>query len=226
MAPRSATGTETADRPELAQLSLTEQAHVRIREDIIEGRIRPNVRLVAADLAEQLNISRTPVREALHLLQSEGLVSTTGRGFTVREYTPEEIRYNYEVRAALEAMAARLAAERGSKEDIKSLEAVGAHHLTVVRDPRDVMVNLNDAFHEGIMRAAGNPTLHHINLRNSQRFFSYKIAKLYSADEARDAIRGHAAILKGIKRRDGNAASRAAREHVLDALTITLTKLR
>lgn len=209
-----------------SELSLTEQAHQRIREDIIEGRIRPNVRLVAADLAEQLSISRTPVREALHLLQNEGLVSTTGRGFTVREYTAEEIRYNYEVRAALEAMAARLAAERASRTQIKALEDVGAHLVGVVRESRDVMVDLNDAFHNRIMAAAGNPTLQQVNLRNSQRFFSYKIAKLYSADEARDAIRGHTAILKGIKSRDGDAASRAAREHVLDALEITLTKLR
>lgn len=206
--------------------SLTEQARQTIREAIIEGRIRPNVRLVAADLAEQLDISRTPIREALHLLASEGLVSATGRGFIVREYTGDEIRHSYEVRAALEAMAARLAAERASTADIKALERIGAHRIGLVDDPRDVMVDLNDAFHEAIMTAAGNPTLRMVNHRNSQRFFSYKIAKLYSRDEARDAIRGHAAIVRGIKKRDGDAASAAARRHVLDALEITLLKIR
>lgn len=206
--------------------SLTEQARRTIREAIIEGRIRPNVRLVAADLAEQLEISRTPIREALHLLASEGLVSATGRGFLVREYTVDEIRHSYEVRAALEAMAARLAAERASTADIKALERIGAHRIGIVDDPRDVMVDLNDAFHEAIMTAAGNPTLRTVNHRNSQRFFSYNIAKLYSRDEARDAIRGHAAIVRGIKKRDGDAASAAARHHVLDALEITLQKIR
>lgn len=214
---------EPADMP---AVSLTERARRKIREDIIEGRIGPNVRLVAGDLAEQLQISRTPIREALQLLASEGLVSTTGRGFIVRKYTVGEVRHNYEVRAALEAMGARLAAERAATADIKALERIGAHRVGLVDDPRDLMVDLNDAFHEAIMRAAGNPALHTVNLRNSQRFFSYNIAKLYSREEARDAIRGHAAIVKAIKKRDGDAASHAARQHVFDALEITLKKLR
>src|ERR1700748_2679930 len=68
-------------------LSLTDEAHRRIRSDIIAGRIRPNVHLVAWDWANQLKISRPPVREALQLLASEGLVIGTRRGFVVREHS-------------------------------------------------------------------------------------------------------------------------------------------
>ncbi|MDQ6524927.1 GntR family transcriptional regulator [Nocardioides sp. LHD-245] len=207
-------------------LSLTEEAHRRIRTDIIEGRIRPNVHLVANDLAQQLQISRTPIREALQLLANEGLVVATKRGFVVREHSAEEIRLIYEVRAALEEMAARLAALRATDEHITALEKLGAHTKAAAESPRDVIVDLNDAFHEAIMIAAGNPRLANINARNSEHFFNYNIAKLYSHEEAALAIAEHEAMLKAIKKRDPDAAARASREHVLNALEVTLQKLR
>lgn len=207
-------------------LSLTDEAHRRIRSDIIAGRIRPNVHLVASDLASQLEISRTPVREALQLLASEGLVIGTRRGFVVREHSVDEIRHIYEVRAALEEMAARLAAERATKEDIAALEKLGAHTRATVDQARDVIVDLNDAFHEAIMVAAGNPRLQNINQRNSEHFFNYNIAKLYTHEEAAAAITGHAKIFSAIKKRDADAAARGARDHVFEALEVTLLKLR
>jgi DNA-binding GntR family transcriptional regulator len=207
-------------------LSLTEEAHRQIRADIIEGRIRPNVHLVANDLAQQLQISRTPIREALQLLASEGLVVATKRGFVVREYSPDEVRYIYEVRAALEGMAARLVALRATDEQIKALEGLGAHTKAAAESPRDVIVDLNDAFHESIMVAAGNPRLQNINSRNSEHFFNYNIAKLYSDDEAVVAIAEHEAILKAITKRDADAAAKASRDHVMNALEVTLQKLR
>ncbi|MBM7518672.1 GntR family transcriptional regulator [Nocardioides nitrophenolicus] len=207
-------------------LSLTEEAHRRIRSDIIEGRIRPNVHLVANDLAQQLEISRTPIREALQLLASEGLVVATRRGFVVREHSPEEIRHIYEVRAALEEMAARLAAERATADHIATLEQLGAHTKATAGGPREVIVDLNDAFHEAIMVAARNPRLRNINQRNSEHFFNYNIAKLYSHEEAAQAIAEHATMLKAIKKRDGDAAAKASREHVMNALEVTLQKLR
>lgn len=207
-------------------VSLTEEAHRRIRADIIEGRIRPNVHLVAADLAQELEISRTPIREALQLLASEGLVVATRRGFVVREHSLDEVREIYEVRAALEAMAARLAAERASAEQIRAIERVGAHRRSTVDHARDVIVDQNDVFHEAIMLAGGNGRLQIINQRNSEHFFNYQIARLYTREEAAAAIAGHGRILTAIKKRDGDAAATAAREHVLEALEVTVRKLR
>lgn len=207
-------------------VSLTSEAHQRIRSDIIEGRIRPNVHLVAATLAQDLNISRTPVREALQILANEGLVTATRRGYVVREHSGEEIRHIYEVRAGLEEMAARLTAERASDDEIAAIAALGAHTSEAAESPREVIVDLNDAFHEAIMVATGNPRLRNINQRNSKHFFNYKIANLYSQEEAAAAIAGHAKIMDAIKNRDPDAAGAAAREHVLEALEVTLLKLR
>ncbi|HET7388354.1 MAG TPA: GntR family transcriptional regulator [Nocardioidaceae bacterium] len=207
-------------------VSLTEEAHRRLRSDIITGRIRPNVHLVANDLAQQLEISRTPIREALQLLASEGLVAATRRGFVVREYSNEEIRHIYEVRAALEEMAARLAAERATDAQIEALEKLGAHTKEAAERPREMIVDLNDAFHDSIMIAASNPRMQHINSRNSEQFFNYNIAKLYSHEEASLAIAEHEGMLKAIKMRDSDAAAEAAREHVMNSLEVTLQKLR
>jgi DNA-binding GntR family transcriptional regulator len=213
--------------------SLTAQAYQRLRSEIIRGRIRPNVHLVAADLAGRLETSRTPIREALQLLASEGLVVAAKRGYVVREHTHDEIREIYEVRAALEEMAARLVAQRATDEQIGVIEAIGAHRRSVARDlrsdiqdARTLVVRLNDEFHDAIMRGAGNLRLADINQRNSQHFFSHDIGKLYSSDEAAMAVKGHARIMAALKRRDPDAAGAAAREHVLEALEVTLSKLR
>jgi len=103
----------------VATLIIDAQSRDLLRRQIVEGTLRPRERLIAADLADKLQVSRTPVREALYLLASEGLVVPTRRGFAVREFTPSEIIEIYEVRAALEGMAARLAAERGGGRAIE-----------------------------------------------------------------------------------------------------------
>lgn len=204
----------------------TEEAHRVIRQNIIEGRFRPNTHLVAGDLASQLGASRTPVREALQLLENEGLVIKTGRGFIVREHTVEEIRHIYEVRAGLEELGARLAAERATAEQIQAIEAVGCHRRDTVEHWQDLIVDLNSSFHDAVMEASSNPLLHEVNQRISEHFFNYRIAKLYSREEAAAAIDGHAEILQRIQDRDIDGAGVAARRHVLDALDILLSKLR
>ena len=205
--------------------SLTMDTFQRLRDDIVHGRIRPNVHLVAAELAERLDISRTPVREALHLLASEGLVSATKRGFVVREHTTDEIREIYEVRAALEEMAARLVADRGSDKAIREIEELGAHEVSAI-DDRSVLADLNTAFHQAIMRVAGNERLNQINQRNSEQFFNQGIAHLYTTQESADAVAGHARILDAIKQRDPDRAGYEARQHVLDSFQVTLRTLR
>jgi len=206
--------------------SLTYETHNRLRTDIIQGSIRPNERLIAADLAERLSISRTPVREALQLLEAEGLVVAVKRGYMVREHTSEEIREIYEVRAALEGMATRLVATRASNEALAAIEDLGAHDDELATVERARLVNLNDQFHAAIFEASGNERLGRINRLNSEHFFNYKIAELYTDAEALASVRGHAAIVKAIMARDGDAAEKAAREHSDEALEATLTKIR
>jgi len=207
--------------------SLTFEALTRLRDEIIQGKMRPNERLIAADLAERLNTSRTPIREALQLLEAEQLVVAAKRGYVVREHTKEEIVEIYEVRAALEGMAARLAAQKTGTSAYKDIEAIGAHKDSLITsNDRKLIVDLNDEFHAAIFAASGNSRLDRINQSNSQHFFNYRIAELYTKEETKISIKGHALILKAIKNHDADQADAAAQEHVLEALKVTLIKLR
>jgi DNA-binding GntR family transcriptional regulator len=207
--------------------SLTFEALTRLRDEIIQGKIRPNERLIAADLALRLNTSRTPIREALQLLEAEELVSPAKRGYVVREHTKEEIAEIYEVRAALEGMAARLAAQKTGTSAYKEIEVIGAHKDSLITsNDRKLIVDLNDQFHAAIFTACGNSRLDRINRSNSQHFFNYRIAEMYSKEETKISIKGHALILKAIKNHDEDEADSAAQVHVLEALKVTLLKLR
>ena len=207
--------------------SLTFEALTRLRDEIIQGKMRPNERLIAADLAERLNTSRTPIREALQLLEAEQLVVAAKRGYVVREHTKEEIVEIYEVRAALEGMAARLAAQKSGTSAYKEIEAIGAHRDSLIAsNDRKLIVDLNDEFHAAIFAACGNSRLDRINRSNSQHFFNYRISELYTKEETKISIKGHALILKAIKNHDADEADAAAQEHVLEALKVTLLKLR
>ena len=207
--------------------SLTFEALTLLRDEIIQGKMRPNERLIAADLAERLNTSRTPIREALQLLEAEQLVVAAKRGYVVREHTKEEIVEIYEVRAALEGMAARLAAQKTGTSAYREIEAIGAHRDSLITsNDRKLIVDLNDEFHAAIFAACGNSRLDRINRSNSQHFFNYRISELYTKEETKISIKGHALILKAIKNHDSDQADSAAQEHVLEALKVTLLKLR
>src|SRR5436190_22723903 len=94
--------------------SLTEAIYEQLRSEIVRGQLRPNERLVEAEIAERLQVSRTPVRESLQRLAADGLVVSRRRGWVVYEHTIDQIRDIYETRIALEGYATRLAAERAT----------------------------------------------------------------------------------------------------------------
>jgi len=207
--------------------SLTFEALTLLRDEIIQGKIRPNERLIAVDLAERLNTSRTPIREALQLLEAEELVVAAKRGYVVREHTRDEIVEIYEVRSALEGMAARIAAGKLGSSAFKEIEKVGAHKDSLITsNDRDLIVDLNDQFHAAIFIACENSRLERINRSNSQHFFNHRIAQMYTKEETKLSIKGHAAILKAIKNHDPDDPESLAQQHVMDALEVTLTKLR
>ena len=198
-----------------------------LRLRIVRGTIRPNQRLIEAELAEQLQVSRTPVREGLQRLAADGLILSRRRGWVVREHTAQEITEIYEIRAALEGYAARLAATRGSDKDVAVIAEIHRSEAGgLVRSPRDHLVEVNDAFHEAIMVAAGNQRLAEQIRRNREFYFNYRIGTLYSDAEANASVVGHEEMVQALLARDGASAEDAARRHVTEALTTILTKVR
>jgi DNA-binding GntR family transcriptional regulator len=210
-----------------ARQTLTDEAHDRVRTAIVRGTIRPNEHLVETDLAERFHISRTPVREVLQRLSIEGLIVRGRRGWIVREHTPDEIRQLYEVRTALEGFAARLASERG---DDAALERIVAIHRgserSNSRTAREYLVDVNDDFHQAVLDASGNDRLEEFARQSHEFFFNYRIAQLYTDEEAAKSLEEHDAIVLAITARDASGAERLMRDHIGRALDVTLRKLR
>lgn len=194
----------------------------RLRHAIVQGQLRPNQRLVEAELAEALQVSRTPVREVLQRLAVDGLISRHRRGWVVREHNAEEIKDIYACRAALEGYAALLAATSATDEQLAELEAI----LYSVADTtsRNEMVDVNERFHEAIIDASGNRLLAELSRRSRLYFFNRRVAKLYTDAEAAHSRAQHVALLEALQARDGARAEAIAREHIETALQAILAR--
>ena len=184
----------------------------------------PNVRLVESELAVRLDVSRTPVREALLRLEQEGFVRRE-RGWVVRENEPEEVRSRLECRMAIEGYAARLASQRRDEGQIESLRELSAAMLEGEREPGR-MHALNDAFHRLILEASGNGTLAALHAQTKMNYWDLSVPVVFSADDDRLVDEQHAALLAAIADSDADAAERVARAHVQRTLDIVLGELR
>ncbi len=205
----------------------SDDVYERLREAIVTGRARPNERLIEAELAERLQVSRTPVRESLQRLAAEGLVVSRRRGWVVLEHTSTEIREIYEARAALEGYCARLAAERATEAQLKEIASLHrGDPKRILKSSRQHLVEVNDRFHDAIVAAAQNERLADMIRRNRTFYFTFRIAQLYSDEEADASIAGHLAIVRALLQRDSNRAERAMRAHINLALAVILAKLR
>lgn len=211
-----------------AASSLREAVYQGLRDAILHGRYRPNQRLVELELAEELRASRTPVREALQRLGSEGLIVRARRGWAVREFSKAEITEIYEVRLALEGYAARLAAERASDRELDDIGALVDEQLKAQAAdmiPRELLVQVNDRFHDSIVAASGNARLVENIQRSRTYYFNYRLAALYTDAQAVESLDEHVAIAAAVRRRAGDKAELLAREHITSALELIVDRL-
>lgn len=205
--------------------NLSEATYRRLRSDIVHGALRPNERLVEAELAERLEVSRTPIRESLQRLAADGLVISRRRGWVVYEHAPDEIREIYEIRSALEGYAAGLAAERATDEQLAGIVSVFRESKDIVRAPRRQMVEVNDRFHDVIIEASGNRRLAGEIRRNRLYYFNYRLATLYSDEEVSVSREQHDRLVRALLGRDPQKAEEITRAHIRHALEMILAKV-
>ncbi|KSW28582.1 GntR family transcriptional regulator [Cellulomonas sp. B6] len=200
----------------------------RIRDEILSGAIPLGRPLRQAELAERFGISRTPVREALRQLQTSGLIEIHAhRGAVVRVPVPWEVRETYEVRAALEALAARRAATRLSARVIAQMResndalyalAVAAAERSTPLSDHDVRETANDyALHSTIHRAAMNERLQAM-LDDIHLSYPRNVPAMLLRENAQHRegnYRQHVAIIDALAAEDGELAARLMQEHVL-----------
>jgi DNA-binding GntR family transcriptional regulator len=197
-----------------------------IRSAILDGRLAPDQPLPEVELAKQLGTSRTPIREALLLLEREGLVEAQpNRGATVKRYRPEDIKEIYDLRAVLEGEAARWAAERVTERDLRRLEA-SCDRYSKLRTDSDMLPDLaeeNFAFHRGILEAAGSARLTRMVGEVTAVPMIYQSYMTYSPEHRSIVEREHREILQALRDRDGDRAAELMRTHVQWARDLAIT---
>jgi DNA-binding GntR family transcriptional regulator len=190
-----------------------------IRDAILGGDLQPGERLKEEALAQSFDISRTPVREALRVLQMEGLVEfAPNRGATVRSYTVDDLREIYSLRALLEGHAARRAAQWMTSDTTDALRVMCDRfaELRVTDAPVTDLVAANVEFHEAIMTAAGSPRLTDIARRVVEMPLVYRTYNWYTAEQRHNAEREHYQLLRAFEMHDADRAELVMKHHILE----------
>jgi DNA-binding GntR family transcriptional regulator len=204
--------------------SLGEDVYWKLRREIVRGELRPNQPLAEIDIAERLNVSRTPVRESMQRLAADGLVISRRRRWLVYEHTKQEIQEIYEVRLALEGYAARLASQRISDTQIEALARL-RESAAAADGQLAARIEHNEIFHNELVSVGGNERLASMLAHNRNFAFNRQVASLYSADDLAVSAAQHSRLVEAVLARDGDAAERTAREHIQCALEIIIARL-
>jgi DNA-binding GntR family transcriptional regulator len=204
----------------IARLSLHDETVARLRSMITEGELLPGARIPERELCDRFGISRTPLREALKVLASEGLVELLPhRGARVTMLSAPELRDAFEVVAALEGLAGELACRRideAALAEIEALHAEMAGHYR--RGDLAAYFGCNQAIHEAINRAAGNQQLTELYALLSNRVRRARYLANHSPERWAAAMREHEEILDALRRRDGPACNALLRAHLAHKL--------
>lgn len=198
-----------------------------IRRAILEGRLEPGVPLREEGLADELGISRTPVREALLVLQTEGLVEAMPkRGSVVRSYGLDEIVDLYETRAVLEAYGTARAARSITESELGQLRKSCKRFAALIprADPIEVVAE-NRVFHDVILKAARSASVVQLVGTATRVPLVYRSFFWRTSTDLEDALRYHENILAALARHDERNAESLMREHVLGALEILVEHL-
>lgn len=194
-----------------------------LRQSIVEGKLEPGKRLMEIQLAEQLGVSRTPIREAIRKLELEGLVVMVPRkGAYVADLSVKDVMEILEVRGALEGLAASLAAERMSDEEIKELESI-CHEFRQCYEKNDIegMIENDVRFHDCIFNSIGNSKLNQISQGLREQIYRFRVRFISRHNKAKELLNEHWAIFNAIKDRDSELAHKCGVEHI-ENLTINL----
>ena len=195
---------------------LHEEVVVRLRNILLEGEIPPGARIPERDLCVQLQISRTPLREALKVLAAEGLiVLLPNRGARAARLTEKDVQDLFEVCQGLEALAGELACERISEQQMN--EVATAHNAMVQHYHDNDLAQYyrrNRQIHEAIVAAAGNPVLSALYESVTARIRRARYVTPMTAERWAMAVNEHVAILSALTRRDSLGLTHILRAHL------------
>ena len=200
------------------QKSIVDIAIEHIRSNIINGTIRVNEKVSMREIAKELNISRTPIREAIRKLESEGLIELLPRrGFIIKKYSSKKIEEIYEVRRVLETYAIRLACKNIGEKDIEKLKKLN-HDLTLTfKEKRQNLMKLkkiNEEFHFAIFKASHNETVCEIIQNLWERISGLFIHIFKNPIQGKTTFQEHENIIRALEKKDINKAIFMLEKHL------------
>jgi DNA-binding GntR family transcriptional regulator len=209
---------------ELDRTNLADEIATNLRELIISGELTPGTRIIEAEVASQLGVSRGPLREALRILETEGLLeSIPGRGSFVIQTSKRDIQELYSLRCILEEEAMRLAIDNGTKDDFDRLQKTVESMLKAAEEQRQREVSEFDyQFHSQIWEIAD-----HILLRNVLESITIQV-RMYLAvqtqlyEDLPDGVFDHQLILQALRNRDKDTAVQLLKDHLELAAQVVL----
>lgn len=201
--------------------SLTDAAYERLRRAIVEGQLAPGSRISERVLADKMGVSTTTVKRALSRLSVEGLVEIRPRrGTYVQDSLSDNMRENTRIRAHLEGLAARFAAEKATDKDLKALrkQLDLMSQATEDRMVEDI-VRTNGEFHRLLQKTGGNPYL--IRMIDVVKSFDARFRNDSHRSDPEESLRGlqeHQGVFRAVELRDPELAEQLMREHILRTL--------
>jgi len=201
-------------------IPVREMAYEFLKSSVLSGHFNPGERLTEEYLAKKLGVSRTPVREALHKLESEGLIKPLEtRGFIVSRDSKDEVEELFELRAILEGYALRIICGRISEEDLKKLGRLIAGAEDALRRKRmEEVFKWNTKFHDTLHGIVVDKKRLHRLLVNIRKYvLRYRRDTLHYLDGGKRAVDGHRKILLALRLKDPDLCERMMREHIQEA---------
>jgi DNA-binding GntR family transcriptional regulator len=196
--------------------TIRKRIYEHLREQLLNGEIAPLEHLIEAKIAKEIGTSRTPVREALHSLELEGLIESIPRvGYVVKPINEQEVGEICEIRMAIEGVAARWAMEKAHKKLIEELKKnISISDEKVSKGDVKAFVDMDAQFHEIISKFSGSKRLRELAQTLRRHMLRYRIQSIYSVDNVLRAIDGHKGILRAIGKRNLEEVNRAIQHHM------------
>lgn len=200
-------------------LPLRDVVFKTLRQAILKGELEPGERLMEIQLANRLGVSRTPIREAIRMLEHEGLVKNIPRrGAQVAKITEKDLRDVLAVREGLEVMAVNFACEHITEEELAELNEASRRFEAIVRasDEPDIsaMAEADEQFHVIIYKASGNDRLVQLINNLREQMYRYRFEYLKDTDNRDTLIREHDGLCESLRNRDKEVAGNYMRQHI------------
>ena len=202
-------------------IAIADQSIEQLERDILAGKYQRGETLSELGLAKQLGVSRTPIREAIRRLEQENILQETGRGLVVVGISWEDMMDMYEIRMQIEGLAARRAAERITDAELAAMRDtldLQRYYVEKGGESNSAQIkNLDSQFHEQLYQSSGSKAYCDTLLSLHKKITKFRMASVSKKSRALQSLAEHETIYQALAAHDGEAAARAATEHVRQA---------